>query len=60
MQYDFKMYVNGKVKYFCRLHCQDNAHASTLGHGMMYAMHAIYKRPMLEIYCNGELSQRIS
>lgn len=60
MQYDFIMYVNGRTKFVRNLNCKDYLQADEIGHGMMYAMHAIYKRAMLEIYCNGELLQRIS
>lgn len=60
MQYDFIMYVNGQQKFTRRLFCKDEETMLNVGHGMMYAMLAMYKRPRLAIYCNDKLVHWIS
>ena len=60
MQYDFIMCVNGKEKFTMRLFCKDEETMLNVGHGMMYAMFAMYKHPRLAIKCNGKLVHWIS
>lgn len=60
MQYDFKMYVNGNLKFTRRLFCKNDDILFAIGHGMMYAMFSFYKHPYLMIYRdNGEIVTKI-